>query len=173
MPGGARGAERRDAFGAMRHAKPVRRRCVVCHSGFTAAASAQQTQLVCGAECRKLRNRALARARRAKAVERYREDERERKRKCRQARREGGAQCEGGRCREGPGRPAPVRVTGCHAPPSLAKGSELNEKLLETWDRLVALSRATLEQELSEILGGIEPLAATTCPPKPRCHAPP
>lgn len=157
----------------MKHAKPVRRRCVVCHRKFAAAASAQQTQLVCGAECRKLRNRALARARRAKAVERYRKDEQERQRKCRQARCEGGVQCEGGRCREGPGRPAPVRVTECHAPPSVAKASDLNENLPKSWREAIALSHASLAQELSEIRGAIEQLVARSCPPEPHCHAPP
>lgn len=157
----------------MKHAKPVRRHCVVCGRGFEAAASAQQTQLVCSAECRRRRNRALARARRARDVGRYREEERERQRKCRQARCKGEALREGATCRGSPGGPIPVRVTGCHAPPSVAKGAELNEKVLKVWDKVVALSRATLAQQLSEILGGIEPLAGTGCPPEPRCHAPP
>lgn len=158
----ARAAIGRDAGRAMKKLKPVRRRCTVCRKWVFPAASARETQLVCCEECRRERDRALARARRTRELERYRAEECERQRKCRRARRE----------RLGVG-PARVRVTECHAPPSVAKSLETQEKVLETWDRLVALSRATLEQQLGEILAGRASSAGTSRRLEPRCHAPP
>jgi hypothetical protein len=43
---------------------------------------------------------------------------------------------------------------GCHAPASRATPLELQEKLLESWDRVAALSRATLERQMGAILRG-------------------
>ena len=158
----ARAAIGRDAGRAMKKLKPVRRRCMVCRKWFYPAASARETQVVCCEECRRERDRALARARRTRELDRHREDERERQRKCRGARRE----------RLGLG-PARVRVTECHTPPSVAKSREAQEKVLESWDRLVALSRATLEQQLGEILAGSASSAGTGRRLGPGCHAPP
>jgi hypothetical protein len=158
----ARAAIGRDAGRAMKKLKPKRRRCMVCRRWFFPAASARETQLVCCEECRRKRDRALARARRLQELDRYREDECERQRKCRRARRD----------RMGVG-PARVRVTECHAPPSVAKSREAQEKVLETWDEFAALSRATLERKLGEILAGIASSAGTSRRVEPRCHAPP
>lgn len=112
MPGGwcvclATAAIRCDAGRAMKKPRPVRRRCMVCRKWFLPAASARKTQLVCCEECRRKRDRVLARARRLEALDRYRAEECERQRKCRRARRE----------RLGVV-PARVRVTECHALPS-------------------------------------------------------
>lgn len=158
----ARAAIRRDAGCAMRKLKPERRRCMVCRKWFLPAASARETQLVCCEECRRKRDRALARARRLEALDRYRAEESERQRKCRRARRE----------RLGVG-PAKVRVTECHAPPSVAKSREAQEKVLEAWDEFAALSRATLQQRLGEILAGRASSAGTGRRLEARCHAPP
>jgi hypothetical protein len=139
--GFAQGAISGDATGAMNASKPARRRCTECRRWFHPAASAQQTQVVCCEECRKGRDKALARARRAKDLERYRKDEGERQNKCRQARRE----------REGR---KPPRVTVCHAPASAAKPPDLQRKVLQAWDKQMRLSRATLERQLAAILEG-------------------
>jgi hypothetical protein len=53
-------------------------------------------------------------------------DERERQRRCRERRREGA----------------------CHAPPSAPKPAEIKAEVLQSWDRVVALSRATLARRL-------------------------
>ncbi|HEX7509469.1 MAG TPA: hypothetical protein VF550_22040 [Polyangia bacterium] len=65
----------------------------------------------------------------------YRVDERERQRRSR-ARRRG----------SGTGPP------GCHAPASASKSADLVEEMLESWDRAVAMSRASLERRMPAIL---------------------
>lgn len=146
----------------MKHRPAYRRRCIECRKWFRPAASAEDSQRVCGLECRRHRDNALASARRWRDPDRYREDERLRQRKCRAAR-------SGGACAhtEGPGVPR------CHAPPSDANPAEFQGKVLETWDRLAAMSRATLEQELARFLGGDQRSAGTRRPAEPPCHAPP
>jgi hypothetical protein len=151
----------RDASGAMKHSKAARRRCTECRKWFHAAASARQTQKVCSGRCRRVRDQALARARRAQDLDRHREDERERQSKCRRARRE--------KLGRGPPR---VRVTARHTPPSCAKFPELHDKVLESWDKAVALSRASLGRELSETWAEIERSAGTAQRGEARCHAP-
>lgn len=39
----------------------------------------------------------------------------------------------------------------CHAPASASKPAEMAEKVLESWDEMIALSRATLRRRLSVI----------------------
>jgi hypothetical protein len=71
-------------------------------------------------------------------------EERERQRECRQRRREA----------------ADPRVAeACHAPPSARKAADVLEKLLESWDTAMALSRATLTRKLPAVLRGL--VAAT------------
>lgn len=73
-------------------------------------------------------------------------DERERQRACRERRREvAGARA----------------AAACHAPPSASKAADLLEKLLESWDRAAALSRATLTRKLPAVLRGLVPVAGT------------
>lgn len=74
-------------------------------------------------------------------------DERERQRACRERRREAGT---------GAGAAAT-----CHAPPSASKAADLLEKLLESWDKAAALSRATLTRKLPAVLQGLVPVAGT------------
>ena len=42
----------------------------------------------------------------------------------------------------------------CHEPPSASNATDVMEKLLETWDRAQAVSRATLRREIRAILRG-------------------
>ena len=49
-----------------------------------------------------------------------------------------------------------------HAPPSAGKPSELVEKVLESWDRAAALSRAGLERKISTLLMGLVPFSGTS-----------
>ena len=124
----------------MEHSKRGRQRCTECRKWFTPSVRALETQRVCSQKCRKDRDLALGRERRRKDLDRYREDEVERQRKCRDARRAGAV-------------PTAPTVAKCHAPASAAKGRKLQRKVLQSWDKAAALSRATIAQELSEILG--------------------
>ena len=107
-----------------------RRRCAECRCYYEAAASAARSQRVCGPACRKARQRKLARARRALAVDDYRVDERLRQQKSRAARKGGS----------------------CHAPPSAPKYADIKRKLLDSWDTAAAASRASLERRLPGIV---------------------
>jgi hypothetical protein len=97
---------------------------------------------VCGPACRKTRDRELARKRRDRDRDGYREDERRRQADRRAQKRAAGSGVTG---------PA---VTSRHAPPSTANLLDLQKKLLEDWDRQAALSRATLVKGLARIAGG-------------------
>lgn len=44
-----------------------------------------------------------------------------------------------------------VETPSCHAPVSAPKPAEMAEKVLESWDEMIALSRATLRRRLSVI----------------------
>ena len=83
--------------------------------------------MVCSPKCRPKRQRKLARRRRGKAVQEHRVDERERQRKSREQR----------------------RASGCHAPPSVRKPALVAAEMLESWDKMAALSRSTLARQLS------------------------
>ncbi|MBI4700092.1 MAG: hypothetical protein HY744_02820 [Deltaproteobacteria bacterium] len=124
----------------MKHSKAARRRCTECRHWFHPAASAQATQLVCGPDCRRKRDLALARRRRARDLDRYRENEQDRQHKCREARR-----------RRAGIPPPPVRlgregaeVADGHAPASGANQAQLQEKVLQSWDKVAARSRDSL-----------------------------
>jgi hypothetical protein len=109
------------------------KRCTECRRRFVPEPSAHDHQKVCGAECRLLRRRRLARRRRARSVQDCRVDERERQRAFRQRLREASvADTE------------PVR----HAPASVSNSAEYSEKVLGAWDIAVALSRASLRRQL-------------------------
>jgi hypothetical protein len=127
----------------MGHSKRARQRCTECRSWFTPSVRALETQRVCSTKCRKDRDLRLARERRSQDLDRYRDEERERQRKCRRARLEAGGEARPG-------------VAKCHAPPSAAKVRRLQRKVLGSWDKAAALSRATIAQELGEILGKSE-----------------
>jgi hypothetical protein len=123
---------------------------------------------VCSAECRAARRRGQAKRRRAQDLEGHRQAERERQRARRQERR--GA----------PPRPtvADRRVT--PPPPSRAPsragfGAQLREtaaEILLFWDKAAELSRASLERDLTRILGESAPLVGQVGQPRAGCHAP-
>jgi hypothetical protein len=94
------------------------------------------TQRVCGAACRRARDGKLARARRGRELDAYRDDERRRQRDARAA-----------RSKAQPG----VAPAGCHAPPSAAKSTELPEEIAQLVDRAVDRSRASLLRDLRRI----------------------
>ncbi len=124
----------------------TRRRCAECGRRFEAAVTASKTQKVCGAECRLARRRKQARRRRQDDLDGHREDEAERQRVCRAARRAArGALAAGSAAR-------------CHAPASVAKGWKGQDEI----DRIVAeafqRSRAGLERELRRAALKIRPI---------------
>lgn len=53
----------------------------------------------------------------------------------------------------------------CHAPPSAGNVLELAAKVLESWDRAAAMSRATLRRKIPKILRGLVPDFETTAAP--------
>jgi hypothetical protein len=134
-------------------------RCAECRRRFEPERSAEKTQRVCGEECRKKRRRRLARRRRSKRVLDARVDERERQRRCRAKRQaacgppSGGDGQQAGRQEDAADTPV---TGGCHAPASGRIGAELHEKVLESWDRAVALSRASLQRRMEGILRGLD-----------------
>lgn len=111
-----------------------RKRCTECRGWYEPAASALETQRVCGeAACKRARKRKQARARRSARLQDYRADERSRQRECRDRR----------------------RAKGCHAPASVGKAALLKAGMLETWDEMVgglaALSRASLQRRIPRL----------------------
>lgn len=103
--------------------------------------SAIDHQRVCGAECRLARRRKLARRRRARRVQDFRVDERERQRISRARRRE---------VAEAAGTAAVS--SGSHAPACTPNRAKLIANLLDSWDVAVAMSRAGLQRKLAVIL---------------------
>lgn len=119
-----------------------RSRCTQCRTWFVPSASSTNTQRVCGPKCRRLRDNALARRRRAADPDNAREDERLRQRKHREALRAG---------QTPPPKPPPTPPG--HAPPSDANPAKLRHKILVLWDKEAALSRARLDHQIAQILG--------------------
>ena len=108
----------------------VSRRCTECRKTFKPARSAQGTQRVCGDVCRAVRARRLARARRCKAVDDARVDERMRQRASRESR----------------------AARDCHAGPSTRTCLLSPREVRAIVDRTLDRSRATLERDLSSVL---------------------
>ena len=50
----------------------------------------------------------------------------------------------------------------CHAPASACKSADLVAKMLESWDRAVAMSRASLERRIPIILRDLASLSGTS-----------
>lgn len=107
------------------------RRCTVCRSRYEPAASAVRNQKVCGrAACRRQRRNQVARRRREREIREYRVDERERQARCRAKRERDGK--EGGMSRAS----LPRQVV------------SIEQVVLEKWDRLMSVSRASLRREI-------------------------
>ena len=136
-------------------APPKDHRCAVCRRRFLPAPAHCAAQVLCGElACRRARDNALARRRRARDVADAREDEALRQRKCRQARKDAAdraarAAPTAERAAEGPSRDAVAPR--CHAPPSDANVLESLTKSVQSWVRRDALSRATLQREIATI----------------------
>ena len=113
--------------------------------------TAVKSQLVCGESCRLKRRRKLARRRREAELDRYRVEERQRQRECREA----------------------LREAGCHAPPSSRNRRESRAKSVQLWNELIEVSRATFERQLRRIVRIYGPLLGQEEGGEAHCHAPP
>lgn len=138
------------------------RRCSECRKRFVPAATAETTQCVCGAECRKRRRARLARRRRRADPEGFRVDERERQRARRQRQRAEGAP-DWWPCRGSP-EPLAVDCSGsgqevCHELASARKRRNLQQEVLDIVDRSLRVSRATFEREQARIARELSRLA--------------
>ena len=103
-------------------------------------ASAVHNQRTCGAApCRRRRRNHMARRHREREIHAYRVFERERQARCRAKRR---------KKRQKRGRDAGVSRAGLPA-----QVTNLEEVVLEEWDRLVGVSRAGLRREIRMALG--------------------
>ena len=123
------------------------KRCTECRRWFEPAPSARDHQRVCGEErCRDARRRKLARQRRAEALREHRADERDRQRRCRAKRAQGG----------------------CHAPPSDGNSPDLLTEIGQIVDGALALSRATLRRQLPRIYARSKPSTWTEATPPER-----
>ena len=118
---------------------PRRFRCTWCREWFTPHPSVVGVQKTCSLTCRRKRRRSLARRRRGRDLDRYRDLERSRQKRRRLA------QARSGGLVQGP-HPAMSR-----AGLSL-QVTVLLEDTLRTWDKAVATSRAGLARELLQTL---------------------
>ena len=141
-----------------------RRRCIECRKWFHPKPCARDTHVVCGRDCRLRHRSTLAKARRERDLDGYREDERDRQRKSRQARREGANTT---------GPPAksqrvtsPVRP--CQAPATAANLADLQMKVNEIQDRLAGLSQTILRRGSSQFAAGKGRCGGT----RGACHGP-
>ena len=109
---------------------------------FTPSPHGKSKQRVCGAECRAKRDGKLQRARRRRDIDDHRADERERQRASR-ARRRGAT---------------------CHAPPAEPKPSKVKDKLGQNVVRPPAMSRASLERQLADLMPLLSKIVANLAP---------
>lgn len=117
--------------GPMKDESRWRRRCTTCRGWYEPVASAARRQKVCGrATCRRQRRNQVARWRREREIREYRVDERERQARCRAKRRKDGKE----------------RVVSRASLP--AQVVAIEQVVLEKWDRLVSVSRASLRREI-------------------------
>ena len=114
-----------------------RRWCPSCRKQFRPHPSASHNQKTCSAACRLKRKRALARRRREQALAKHRLQERQRRQKLRRRRRQSSLSAEK--------RTRSVSASRATLP---AEVSALQELILETWDKQVGRSRASLLVEL-------------------------
>jgi hypothetical protein len=120
----------------------VKFRCSVCRRTAEASPTAKGEQRVCCAECRKKRDRMLARRRRRAALSSYRAEESERKRAQRERQRAA--------LTPEPEGASWQAVQKCHAPPSDDNRRKLFNKIARTVDRGLEMSRARLRQQIKQ-----------------------
>ncbi len=124
----------------------TKKRCTECRCWYAPSGRAVKTQRICGAACRTKRRRRRARPRRGREGQAARGAERERQRRWRAAQRANPQVRDAAR----------GHVTAiCHAPASDSRYAEWQEKVRETVDRVVDLSRATLYRLVPRILGDL------------------
>lgn len=119
-----------------------RRRCTMCRKWYRPDPRTFHHQKTCGSKCRGRRRRWLARKRREQDLDLYREDERHRQRVCRARRREADGQG-GGFTAVDPSRSRAGIIL---------EVIELEEEILEIWDKSVGLSRSWLKRQLVQTL---------------------
>src|SRR5262249_54135003 len=123
----------------MRNAKSILKRCVICRRLFPPAPTSVATQKTCSAACRKRRRNRMAQARRRRALEDFRADEREPQHACRKRRRE-----------------SSCPRSGVSTPVSRARlsveAADLSGLIDESVDKAVTVSRATLKRYLRAAL---------------------
>ena len=140
----------------------VKIRCTACGKTVPAAPSAGDSQKVCGQQCRKKRNRKLARKRRQARLADYRQDEVKRKREQRAR--------EKARRALTVGQEAASRQDSepCHAPASVDKVAKGRDKVDQILDDFWEVSRARLREEIERVI-----LSAAVQSPAPPARAGP
>jgi len=116
----------------------VRKRCAECRGWFRPEARLAKQQRVCGEACRLARRRRQSRARRALEPVRHREEERERKRLSREAKRAAATRSE-------------TAAAVSHEPGVSPKPRKSREEFDRVWDEVIDLSRAAWEREMRRI----------------------
>lgn len=119
--------------------KRQRKRCSECRCWFEPARTAEQSQKTCSQRCREKRRRKQANRRRRRDLDGYRADERQRQADCRERRRDQG--------REGTENRHVSRAT------LSSQEAILRDKIIESWDKLLELSRARFERRVAHLLG--------------------
>lgn len=130
-----------------------KKRCTECRCWYEPSCRTIETQQTCGGACRQRRRRRLARRRRWRDVQEARVAERERQRRWRAGQR-GRQETESEEKRS--------VTTGCHAPACDPKYAGLRDKMRESVDRAVELSRAALHRLMPQILEDLARSVAAT-----------
>ena len=132
---------------------PLRCRC--CRKWFRPESSAEH-QRTCSLECRRKRRSRVAKRRRERDLESHRERERLRQHRCREK-----------RSAEGRGHTAPLSRASL-----LAQPLALDVVIVQTVDKHLAVSRATLLAEIRAVLAEFGVLPGQAVTEKGHCHAP-
>ena len=124
-----------------------RRKCSECRKWFTPGPTADH-QKTCCEKCRRERRCRLARKRRLADLEAYREDEKQRQRRHREGMSAKPREPASRGPRHGPVGSRHGPASGCHGPASTRNRLEFQPVLAEIVDKVLEVSRATLEREL-------------------------
>lgn len=138
----------------------------MCRGWYQPDGCARAKQKTCSKECRRKRQRRLARKRRAADVQEHRVAERERQRRSRARRSEAEKDAGAGPSEKAPERcEAEARSTSVTADKEALsraglgpQAMEMVEEILNRWDREQELSRARLERELHEMTAHLRPM---------------
>jgi len=136
----------------------VKIRCTVCGKTVPASRTAGDCQKVCGKECRRKRNRMLARKRRQARLEEYRQDEVRRKRDQRARQKAARRLLTGGEESA-----ACAGSERCHAQGSVDNLPKVLAKVDQILDEAWAMSRARFRGELERMI--LSAAAPSRAPP--------